>query len=195
MIEKNTKRGGVAGVEAGNCMQVRVGSHYHSRDYKYVLRLSGEELAVVRKYRDELVACTAGFAEVFYNYLFDNPGIAEVLYAYEEQGGDVGQFARAELANLLASIAGDIGGQREDELLMAGRRYLQRNFRPVWLIGAYNLLIDYMHTMLSGMEMHPAVRDGDASGRPYCTGHAADAPVVTGNGYHAGRLLDAGARQ
>ncbi len=139
-------------------MQVRIGSHYHSRDYKYVLRLSGEELAVVRKYRDELVACTAGFAEVFYNYLFDNPGIAEVLYAYEDEGGDVGQFARAELANLLASIAGDIGGQREDELLSAGRRYLQRNFRPVWLIGAYNLLIDYMHTMLSGMEMHPADR-------------------------------------
>jgi diguanylate cyclase (GGDEF)-like protein len=158
MSEQNTKQGGVAGMEASNCKHARSGSRYQSRDYNYVLRLSGEELAVLKKYRNDLVAGTAGFAEVFYNYLFDNHDIAGVLFAYEQDGGDVGQFARAELGNLLASIAGDISGQREAELLTAGRRYMQRSFRPVWLIGAYNLLIDYMHTILSGLEMNPADR-------------------------------------
>ena len=142
MTEQNTKQGGIAGMEASNCKHARTGSRYQSRDYNYVLRLSGEELAVLKKYRNELVAGTAGFAEVFYNYLFDNPDIADVLYAYEQDGGDVGQFARAELGNLLASIAGDIGGQREAELLAAGRRYMQRSFRPGWVIGAYKQLID-----------------------------------------------------
>ncbi|MGB5260333.1 MAG: EAL domain-containing protein [Gammaproteobacteria bacterium] len=133
-------------------------SRYRSRDYNYVLHLSGEELALLKSHRDELVACTAGFAEVFYNYLFDNPDIADVLYTYEREGGDVGQFARAELGKLLASIVGDIGDQREAELLMAGRRYMEHDFRPVWLIGAYNLLIDYVHTTLSGLDMHAADR-------------------------------------
>ena len=137
---------------------MRAASRFQARDYQYVLRLSGEELAVLKRYRDDLLAGTAGFAEIFYNYLFDNPDIADVLYTYERGGGDVGQFARAELANLLASIGGDISARREDELLSAGRRYLQQHFRPVWLIGAYNLLIDYIHTTLPGLDIHPADR-------------------------------------
>ena len=137
---------------------MRAASRFHARDYQYVLRLSNEELAVLRRYRDDLVAGTAGFAEIFYNYLFDNPDIADVLYAYERGGGDVGQFARTELANLLASIGGDISPRRQDELLSAGRRYLRQHFRPVWLIGAYNLLIDYIHTTLSGLDIHPGDR-------------------------------------
>ena len=134
------------------------GSRYLARDYHYVLHLSGEELAVLRRYRDDLLAGTSGFAEVFYNYLFDNPDIAAVLYTYERNGGDVGQFARTRLANLVASIGGDISEQREQELLSAGRHYLQHHFKPVWLIGAYNLLIDYINTKLPGLDIHPADR-------------------------------------
>jgi diguanylate cyclase (GGDEF)-like protein len=146
------------GMAGDKSQHAGVGSRYRSRDYNYVLHLSGEELALLKNYRDDLLACTTGFAEVFYNYLFDNPDIAQVLYAYEHEGGDVGQFARAELGNLLASIVGDIDGQREADLLNAGSRFMEHDFRPVWLIGAYNLLIDYIHTILSGLDMHAADR-------------------------------------
>mgnify|MGYP001550282570 FL=1 len=62
MTEQNTKQGGIAGMEAGRCKHARTGSRYQSRDYNYVLRLSEEELAVLKKYRNELVAGTSRFA-------------------------------------------------------------------------------------------------------------------------------------
>ncbi|MBT8121236.1 MAG: hypothetical protein KJO10_01775, partial [Gammaproteobacteria bacterium] len=82
-------------------------ARFQLREYNYVLRLSAGDLALLKRYREDLVAGTASFAEIFYNYLFDNPDIADVLYAHERDGGDVGQFARKELGNLLAGIVSD----------------------------------------------------------------------------------------
>ena len=133
-------------------------SRYRAREYNYVLCLSVDELALLEKYRQELTAGTAAFAETFYNYLFENPDIAEALHNYEREGGDIGQLARSELGNMLHSIISGPGDNREETLLGAGRQLLYRNFKPVWLIGAYNLLIDHIHNILPGLAVRPADR-------------------------------------
>lgn len=158
MTEQSTARGQTTGMEARQCNSAHAGLRFHPREYIYVLRLSDDELELLHQYRDELAAGTAGFAEIYYNYLFDNPDIADVLYAYERDGGDVGQLARAELGNLLESLVTENPCHREETLLNAGRQHLQRNFRPVWLIGAYNLLINYIHTTLPALEINPLHR-------------------------------------
>jgi diguanylate cyclase (GGDEF)-like protein len=148
----------MTGMDAGGPKRPHIGTRLHAREYNYVLCISDEELAVLEKYREQLITGTGSFAEIFYNYLFDNPDIADVLYALEREGGDVGQFARAELSNILTSVVSGIDRQREQHLLDAGRRHMQHNFRPVWLIGAYNLLIDYLHGMLPGLEINTSDR-------------------------------------
>jgi diguanylate cyclase (GGDEF)-like protein len=145
-------------MDAGGHKRPHVGPRTHAREYNYVLCISSEELEVLEKYREQLITATGSFAEIFYNFLFDNPDIAEVLYILEREGGDVGRFARAELTNILASVVSGPDPQREHQLLDAGRRHRQRNFKPVWLIGAYNLLIDYLHGVLGRLEISTADR-------------------------------------
>jgi hypothetical protein len=58
-----------------------------AREYNYVLRVSSVDKALLKKYQEPLLFGTAGFAEVYYNYLFDNPDIADVLYTYERGAG------------------------------------------------------------------------------------------------------------
>ena len=122
-----------------------------------MLRVLPEDLAILQKHREALVAGTAGFAEAYYNCLFDNPDIAEVLYSYERNGGDVGSLVRAELANMLGSIVAvpeDAG--RETDLVTAGCALQEHGFRPVWVIASYNLLIDYINDLLLVLDISSA---------------------------------------
>jgi hypothetical protein len=74
-----------------------------AREYKYILHISNDELVLLNRYRQVIAAGTARFAEVHYNYFFDNPDIAYLLYADEREGGDVSETIRAELAFILFS--------------------------------------------------------------------------------------------
>jgi PAS domain-containing protein len=106
---------------------------------------------LLESYREPLTAGTAGFAEVYYNFLFDNPDIADVLYSYERGGGDVGMLVRKQLENILASIAGTAASNRESDLVAAGGDLFENCFRPVWVIASYNLLTNYMIKLLAEM--------------------------------------------
>ncbi|NOR41566.1 MAG: EAL domain-containing protein [Gammaproteobacteria bacterium] len=124
-----------------------------AREYNYVLRVSSLDKALLKKYQEPLLVGTAGFAEVYYNYLFDNPDIADVLYTYERGGGDVGTLVRAELQTLLGSIDADADVKRETLLANAGKNHLELGIKPVWVIGSYHLLIDYLCELLLGFEI------------------------------------------
>lgn len=126
------------------------------KEYNYVLRVLPEDLAMLDKHREALVAGTAGFAEVYYNCLFDNPDIADVLYTYERNGGDVGALVRAELANLLGSIAARPEADRDTDLVKSGCALREYGFRPVWVIASYNLLLDYINDFLPALDIPAA---------------------------------------
>jgi diguanylate cyclase (GGDEF)-like protein len=126
------------------------------KEYSYVLRILPEDLAILEKHREALVAGTAGFAEAYYKCLFDNPDIAEVLYSHERNGGDVGALVRAELANMLGSIVVVPNTGRETDLVKAGGALRGYGFRPVWVIASYNLLIDFINDFLPSLEINTA---------------------------------------
>ena len=132
MVEKKTKtvsRGG-GKVDVTDAEQLsRAG--LDAKEYKYVLHISNDELLFLNQYRQALAAGTARFAEVHYNYLFDNPDIADLLYADERGGGDVSEIIRAELAFMLDMFAIHEEGKREAESIRAGeQRRLQPLYRP-----------------------------------------------------------------
>ncbi len=129
------------------------------REYNYILRLSRADISILDKYREVLIAGAADFAEAFYNYLFDNPDIARMLYEYESNGGDVGKLARSELKQLLHCLFTAEGCQHEQALLAAGRKHRDYGFRPVWVIGGYNLLQEYLSRKLPDMIHEEADRN------------------------------------
>jgi len=140
-------RGGVGGNQtADQRPYVRNGALF--REYNYILKLTAADQAILDRHREILVGCTTGFAEVFYDYLFDHPDIAEVLYAFERNGGDVGVLARASLQSLLTGLHGGEGRIQETALIAAGNTYQEHGFKPQWIIGAYQLLGDYLRDML-----------------------------------------------
>jgi hypothetical protein len=48
-----------------------------TREYNYLLRITLEDSALLEQYQETIALGTAGFAEVYYNHLFDNPDIAD----------------------------------------------------------------------------------------------------------------------
>jgi len=122
-----------------------------ARDYNYLLRVTPEDRVLLDRYRESIARATAGFAEAYYNYLFDNPDIAEALYRHERKGGNVGKLVRKELQYLLGTLLDGTTIGRETDLLAVGRTHLKMGIRPVWVIAAYHLLINYVHDLLPGL--------------------------------------------
>ncbi len=148
MANSEDGKGGAGNGQSAGDRAARVQKDVLFREYNYILNLSSADLSVLDRHSAVLAGCTAGFAEIFYNYLFDHPDIAEVLYAFERNGGDVGVLARTSLQSLLVSLqGGDLRGS-ESVLQAAGRSYQEHGFKPAWIIGAYNLLVDYLHSVL-----------------------------------------------
>jgi diguanylate cyclase (GGDEF)-like protein len=153
MTDGNNGRGKTGGDPAAGKPCQRSSGDRHFREYNYILRLSQAERALLDRHRGLLVAGTTGFAEVFYNYLFDHPDIAEVLHGYENDGGDVGLLARTELQHLLQGLKTCNDSERETQLLEAGRLHVERGFRQSWIIGAYDLLIGYLNALLPTLDI------------------------------------------
>jgi len=126
---------------------------FQVKEYNYVLRILPQDGKLLDAYREQLTAGTAGFAEIYYNFLFDNPDVAGVLYSYEKGGGDVGMLVRKELESMLASITGTAGDNRESDLVATGAALFENCFRPVWIISSYNLLTSYMSRLIAEMEI------------------------------------------
>jgi diguanylate cyclase (GGDEF)-like protein len=158
MAGKNNERGCSSTVQTADSLCQRAARELLSRDYNYLFRLTDSDCRLLDTHRATLVAAAAGFAEQFYNYLFDNPDVADVLYAHERAGGDVGLFARTELQNLLNAIITGKPRDRVEALLESGRVHMEHRFRPAWVIGAYDLFIDYLRSLLPALEMPDAER-------------------------------------
>ncbi|MDX1409233.1 MAG: GGDEF domain-containing protein, partial [Saprospiraceae bacterium] len=126
------------------------------KEFNYVLQIPDEDLAFLNKYRETLAAGTARFAEVYYDYLFDNPDIADVLYAHERDGGDISNQVRAELRVILEIFSVHEQDQRATELVNAGRQHHDMGFKPLWVAGSYRLFLDFLRDLVAGMEISPA---------------------------------------
>jgi diguanylate cyclase (GGDEF)-like protein len=131
----------------------------NAREYKYILHISNDELVFLNRYRQVIAAGTARFAEVHYNYLFDNPDIADLLYTDEREGGDVSETIRAELAFMLDIFSVQEEGRREAELIRAGEQRYARGIKPVWVAGAYLMFMEFLHELIAEQDISAVDRE------------------------------------
>ena len=124
------------------------------KEFHYILQLGADDLEVLARYRDVLRQDAGQFAQAFYNYLFDVPEIAEVLYAYERKGGDIGNLIKAQLHHLLCLL----GDEPSGDIHAVGSLYFQRQVKPVWVIGAYRLYLNHLQERVA---MLPEIPEAD----------------------------------
>ena len=118
------------------------------KEVDYVLQLTEEDTRLLNRYKDIMAQGAAGFAETVYNYLFDNPDIADVLYAYERKGGDIGELVRGMLAHKLSLLSGNIDEKATAHSEQVGRSHYRHGVKPVWALGAYRLFMDHLQHLV-----------------------------------------------
>jgi diguanylate cyclase (GGDEF)-like protein len=118
------------------------------KEVDYVLQLSEEDTRLLNRYKDIMAQGAAGFAETVYNYLFDNPDIADVLYAYEREGGNIGELVRNLLAHKLSLLSGNIDEKATAHSEQVGRVHFRHGVKPVWALGAYRLFLDHLQHLV-----------------------------------------------
>jgi len=119
------------------------------KEVNYVLGLGAADSELLRRYQGALAQGAAGFAETSYNYLFDNPDIADVFYAYERDGGNIGELVRAMLGHKLGLLSGDIDEKVTQRSENIGRAHYRRGVKPVWTLGAYRLFLDHLQQLVA----------------------------------------------
>ncbi len=119
------------------------------KEFDYVLHLDAQDTLLLRRYHDVLIQGAAGFAETTYNYLFDNPDIADVMYAYERQGGDVGELVRGQLAHQLSLLKGELNEPATARSEQLGRAHFLWGVKPVWSLGAYRLCLEHLKQLMA----------------------------------------------
>ena len=127
----------------------------YDKEYYYAFRLTPEDKQILNRYRARVARAATGFAEIYYEYLFDNPDIADKLYSYERMGGDIGQLVRAQLACLLDVFVPETDPGQENTLARAGEQHFGHGFKPVWIISSYNLFIDHLRGLMPGLNLPP----------------------------------------
>ena len=147
------KRGAQAKVQQTSYRKT-TSSPVSGKEFNFVLQISDTDSALLSQYREILVQGAAGFAESAYNYLFDNPDIADALYAYERKGGSIGNFVRGLLDHMLGLLDGDIDTAATLQSGNIGQSLYQSGVKPVWTLGIYRLFLDHLqHLIISSDEI------------------------------------------
>jgi diguanylate cyclase (GGDEF)-like protein len=127
----------------------RSGHLAQTREYNYVLQISEDERRILASYHQVLAQGTARFAQVYYNYLFDNPATADVLYAYERAGGHIGDLVRSHLAHLVDLLRGPADEAWSERLDRIGEHHQEQGVRPVWMLGGYRLFLNHLLELIA----------------------------------------------
>ncbi|HKK14790.1 MAG TPA: EAL domain-containing protein [Gammaproteobacteria bacterium] len=158
MAGKKNDDGRVHGTERALGKTRRFDPRAQFKELDYVLQVLDEDRALLARYQDVLAQGAAGFAEVYYNYLFDNPATAERLYAFERGGGDVGELIRAQLQHLLHILSGATDDKAAERLAQVGTLHYNHNIEPAWVLGAYRLYLEHLQQLISA---YPGIEAAD----------------------------------
>ena len=124
------------------------------KEFHYVLQLSSDDAQILRKYHQLLSQGAANFAQDYYNFLFDNPAIADVLYAYERGGGNIGDLVRSQLQQMLQLLNAD----HDDGVAEVGQVHFANGVKPMWVMGAYRLYLSHLQKLIDAM---PGIEPAD----------------------------------
>jgi diguanylate cyclase (GGDEF)-like protein len=124
-----------------------------SKEFNYFLRINDADLQVLKQYQSLLTEGATSFAESYYDYLFAFPATAELMYAYEREGGDVGALVRKQMQHLLSLLGGEVPGKQATRPYQVNPDAADNAIRPVWVMGIYRLYLSHLQRAIGNLEM------------------------------------------
>jgi hypothetical protein len=117
------------------------------KEFNYVLQLGSADTTVLAEFHTPLAQGAASFAQAYYDFLFDNPATADVLYAFERDGGNVGDLVRSHLQQLVSLLDPGYEPMSRDKNFSHGLK----DIKPIWMIGAHRLYLDHLTKLIHDM--------------------------------------------
>lgn len=118
------------------------------KEANYILQLSSDDLQFLSEHKDLLSQGSANFAVQYYNFLFDNPAMAEILYSYELQGGDISELVRNHLAQFLHLLEGTADADYANIGYNIGVKHAHLAIKPLWVMGGYRLYLEHLQELV-----------------------------------------------
>jgi len=114
------------------------------------LNLQTADQTLLKKYHETLMGDGEKFAKVFYDYLMASPITANVLEAYQVQGGTIDDLVNKQVQHLFGFLSGQINDASAQRMAQIGELHQQYGIEPVWIMGAYKLYLDHLQMRIRG---------------------------------------------
>lgn len=133
------------------------------KEFGYALQINATDVSLLKKHRQLISQGASGFAEIYYNYLFDNLDIADALYSFERNGGNISEIIKSELQCMFDSLFSFTDKSvLDNSFFESGILKIKDEIRPLWIAGAYRLFADYLGQMVVALAIpeddNPALR-------------------------------------
>jgi len=126
--------------------------HYDRRSindaFNRFLGIGETDRQLLHHYHNILIEGGEEFANVFYDYLQAYPATAEILRRYEERGGRIADLVHTQLQHLWNFLSGATDQKSAERLAHVGELHQRFGIEPVWVMGAYLLYWDHLHSRL-----------------------------------------------
>lgn len=122
--------------------------------FNIFLGISESEKALLAQHRPILTQGADRFIDAFYAYLLAFPITANVLYHYQEAGGELAKLAEAQSAHFQKLLSACTDEQSAEQLIHIGKIHYRHKIEPVWIMGAYQLYLDHLRQIVA---THPDI--------------------------------------
>jgi len=120
------------------------------------LGIEAADRRILKRFHNNLIDGSEEFAEIFYTYFKDYPATAEILKRHEERGGEIASLVRTQLQHLWNFLSGTTDDQSAERLAHVGGLHQRFGIEPVWVMGAYLLYWNHLHTRMQNDTAIPA---------------------------------------
>ncbi len=126
--------------------------------FNQFLHISDQELDLLQRFSDQLSHHAGDFGQHFYRYLFSYPATTDILNRYRDQGGDLQQLEHHQTRHLLELLKGVIDESSASQLDHIGQQHYAQGIKPVWIMGAYRLYLDFLQNSVAQLEIEDEQR-------------------------------------
>jgi len=116
--------------------------------FNQFLNLQASDKMLLHHYHEPLMQDGEAFAKIFYDYLMTSPITANVLDAYQKQGGLIDHLVAKQIKHLFGLLSGNINDDSAQRMAHIGELHYHHGIEPVWIMGAYKLYLDHLQTRI-----------------------------------------------
>lgn len=122
---------------------------FFNQEVNAFLEVEERQLGLMQRYQAVLTQGAESFADIFYRYLFKFPATSKLLADYTDTGGNLARLNKKQVGHLFSLLTSQNDPGYLERLKHIGKVHYERNIDPVWILGAYRLYQNHIHTVVN----------------------------------------------